>query len=112
MKTAIGKSASRQKQRRGRDVETLHDAPDEVGVTEKLINRHVVAERLDCDPSTLTRMVKEGRFIPPILVGNLLRWRDRDVNAWIAERAAAAKKIAATAAKSVEPQKRSSRRGG
>lgn len=77
---------------------------------EKLINRHVVAERLDCDPSTLARMVKEGRFIPPIMVGNLLRWRDRDVNAWIAERATAAKKIAAAAARSVEPQKRSSRR--
>jgi len=76
---------------------------------EQLVNRHVVAQRLDCDPSTLARMVKEGRFIPPIQVGNLLRWRERDVNAWIAERAAASRKIAAAAAKSIEPQKRSRR---
>jgi predicted DNA-binding transcriptional regulator AlpA len=78
-------------------------------VTERLISREVVARRLDCDPSTIRRMVKAGRFIPPMLVGNLLRWRERDVNAWIVARAAAAKKIEAAATKSLEPQKRSRR---
>lgn len=95
--------------RRKRNVETLE--LDEGGA-EQLVNRLVVAKRLDCDPSTLARMVKEGRFIPPILVGNLLRWRERDVNAWIAERAIAARKIEDAAKKSLDPQKRAARRRG
>ncbi len=76
------------------------EADDDV---ERLLSRVVVAQRLDCDPQTVTKMARAGRFVPPILVGNLLRWRERDVNAWIAERAAAA------AAKSLEPAKRSGR---
>jgi predicted DNA-binding transcriptional regulator AlpA len=76
---------------------------------EQLISRFVVAKRLDCSEATVRNMVKEERFIPPIMVGNLLRWRSRDVNAWIAERAATARKIEATAKKSLVPQTRSRR---
>jgi hypothetical protein len=56
-------------------------------------------------------MSKDGRFLPPLQLGNMLRWRERDVNAWIAARAATVRKIEAAAAKSLVPQKRTSRRG-
>ena len=52
---------------------------------ERLLTREVVAQRLDCDPATVRRMVKEGRFPPPLHIGKMPRWRERDVNAWIAE---------------------------
>jgi predicted DNA-binding transcriptional regulator AlpA len=94
--------------KRARSVSTS-DVGDDTG--ERLISRYIVAERLDCEAQTITRMVKEGRFVPPFHVGRLLRWRERDVNEWIAERAAAAKKIAAAAAKSIEPRKRAARDG-
>lgn len=89
-------------------MEALAPVEDEGGV-ERLLGRSIVAQRLDCDPSTLTRMVKEGRFIPPLMIGNMPRWRERDVNAWIAERASQARRIQAAAAKSVERVKRSRR---
>ena len=59
---------------------------------ERLLSREVVAERLDCDPATVRRMEKDGRFILPLMIGKLPRWRERDVNAWIAERAAKARR--------------------
>lgn len=52
---------------------------------ERLLRPEIVAERLDCDPATVRRMVKEGRFPPPLHIGKMPRWRERDVNAWIAE---------------------------
>jgi predicted DNA-binding transcriptional regulator AlpA len=76
---------------------------------EKLISREVVARRLDCSEATVRNMVNSGRFIPPMLIGNMPRWRSRDVNEWIAERAVAARKIEATAKKSLVPQTRSRR---
>jgi predicted DNA-binding transcriptional regulator AlpA len=76
---------------------------------EKLISREVVARRLDCSEATVRNMVNSGRFIPPMLIGNMPRWRERDVNEWIAERATAARKIEATAKKSLVPQTRSRR---
>lgn len=85
-------------------MDTLALDDDEVG--EHLISYERVAQRLDCSPATVRRMASRGEFLPPILVGNLLRWRERDVNAWIAARGVATRKIEAAAAKSVEPQKR------
>jgi predicted DNA-binding transcriptional regulator AlpA len=76
---------------------------------EQLISREVVARRLDCSAATVRKMVNSGRFIQPLLIGNLLRWRSRDVDLWIAERATTAKKIEAAAAKSLVPQTRSRR---
>jgi hypothetical protein len=76
---------------------------------ERLISREVVAQRLDCSERTVSNLVERVQFIPPILSGNMPRWRLRDVNASIAARATAAKKIEAAAKKSVQPQTRSRR---
>ena len=76
---------------------------------EQLISREIVARRLDCSEATVRNMVNDGRFIPPMLIGNMPRWRSRDVDEWIAERAAAARQIEATAKKSLVPQTRSRR---
>jgi predicted DNA-binding transcriptional regulator AlpA len=101
-------SRKNSQRKRGRSVEALATVEDDGGA-ERLLGRFIVAQRLDCDPSTLARMVKEGRFISPLMLGNMPRWRERDVNAWIAERASQARAIEASAAKSLEPVKRSRR---
>lgn len=73
-------------------MDALDLARDDELAPERLINRFVVAERLGCDPSTLAKMVKTGRFIAPVMIGKMPRWREADVNAWIAERAAEAQR--------------------
>lgn len=67
----------------------LAEAEDGV---ERLLSREVVAQRLDCDQATVRRMVKDERFPPPLFIGKLPRWRERDVNAWIADHAAKARR--------------------
>jgi predicted DNA-binding transcriptional regulator AlpA len=85
-------------------VDTLATVEDDGA--ERFLDRTSVAQRLDCDPSTLSRMVKDGRFIPPTMLGYMPRWRERDVNAWIAARGARLKKIEAAAVKSLVPRSR------
>lgn len=79
--------------------------------TERLLAVDEVARRLDMSPDTVRTMSLDGRFIPPLRVGKLIRWREADLNEWIAARGVAAKQIVAAAAKSVEPQKRARRSG-
>jgi predicted DNA-binding transcriptional regulator AlpA len=76
---------------------------------ERMIGYDRVAQRLDCSPATVRRMANRGQFIPPMLVGNMWRWRARDIDLWIKARAEAQKKIEAAAAKAVAPQKRARR---
>lgn len=88
---------------RTRSVATFADVEGEGEGAERLLRPLIVARRLDCDPSTLRRMINEGRFPAPLQIGNMTRWRERDVNAWIAGQSAEVK--------APEPPKRS-RRGG
>jgi predicted DNA-binding transcriptional regulator AlpA len=74
--------------------------------TEQLVSVETIARRFDVSPDTVRNMVRDQRFIPPLYIGKLPRWRERDVNAWIAARAVKLKKIEASAEKSLAPQKR------
>jgi excisionase family DNA binding protein len=74
-------TAKKQRPSRTRSVEALAEVEDGV---ERLLRREVVAERLGCDPATVRRMVKEKRFPAPLMIGKMPRWREADVNLWIA----------------------------
>jgi len=73
---------------------------------ERLVSWRGVADRLDCSERTVRNLVKRGEFMPPMSIGNMPRWRERDVNAWIAARATRLQKIEAAAAKSLAPRVR------
>ncbi len=48
------------------------------------VARAEVAERLSISQRTLWRLIKHGRFPPPIRYGRrLVRWRRSDLNAWL-----------------------------
>lgn len=60
---------------------------------EKLLSKQHVAEILDVHEQTVMRLVREGRFPPPLrtgAVGSAVRWRAKDVANWIDQRAGAA----------------------
>ena len=76
---------------------------------DRLISMTDVADRLGIAKQTLSTWVKEQRFPPPIQWGGRLRkWRQGDVESWIARRTATAASIAAAAEKAA---KRRTRRG-
>jgi len=55
----------------------------------RLLRGGDVIERLGISKSTLYAMVADGRFPGPIRVGTrAVRWRESDIDAWLAERAA------------------------
>lgn len=84
-------------------METLDD-------NEQMLDGDEVARKLRCSKATVAKMVRDGKFIPPLIeTYNMKRWRERDVNAWIAARATSAARIEATARKSVAPVKRARR---
>ena len=62
--------------------------PAPIDPIEQLIGVEEVARRLDVSEDTVWVMSKDGRFIPPLHVGRLAKWRVRDLNRWVEERAA------------------------
>lgn len=51
---------------------------------DKLLTRQDIADRLQCS----TRQVHRLRLPAPVRLGRLVRWRQEDVDAWIAEQRA------------------------
>lgn len=59
----------------------------------RLLRKPQVLARVPWSDTTLWRRVKDGTFPAPIKISeNCVAWRERDVNAWIEERAEAAGK--------------------
>jgi predicted DNA-binding transcriptional regulator AlpA len=80
--------------------------PAPVDPIEQLIGVEEVARRLDVSEDTVWVMSKDGRFIPPLHVGRLAKWRVRDLNRWVEERAIAIKTIDAAAKRSIRRSRR------
>jgi len=72
---------------------------DTVDPGERLLDVKDIAERLKIAPKTVRDMSADGRLFRPIYIGRLARWRARDIEQWIEQRAAAAAKISAAARK-------------
>lgn len=64
---------------------------------ERFLDKDEVGRRLGVSGWTVRQWSQDGRFIPATMVGNLPRWREQDVNLWIAARAAQQSDIEATA---------------
>lgn len=57
----------------------------------KYLSDHAVADRLQVSRDTVWRWVRAGKFPPPIkLADNVTRWKVSTVEAWEADREAAA----------------------
>jgi excisionase family DNA binding protein len=52
---------------------------------EKLLHTNQVAELLSVKPSTIRKWVHYG-FIPHVKLGSCVRFRETDIEAWVAER--------------------------
>lgn len=61
-------------------------------MVEKLLNRAELAELLHVSPNTILKWRFFGDGPPAILVGQNLRWKPSQVNAWLEEQALAAKR--------------------
>ncbi|WP_390895578.1 helix-turn-helix transcriptional regulator [Stieleria tagensis] len=44
-----------------------------------------VAELLDCSRRTIQRLADAGNMPLPVRFGRLVRWRENDINDWIAD---------------------------
>ena len=56
----------------------------------KLLSKSAVAEFLGLHPGSVMRLVRQGKFPPPLRTGNIgsaVRWREQDIATWIEERA-------------------------
>lgn len=73
---------------------------------ERFLDRHEVGRRLGVGGETVSNWARDGRFLAATMIGNTPRWRERDVNAWIAARAARQDEVEATAAKSIAPRRK------
>ncbi len=65
----------------------MTDTPKELAMTDgvdRLMNDRQVAAILSLHNATVFRLVREGRFPPPIKLGSSTRWRTSDVVAHIA----------------------------
>jgi prophage regulatory protein len=86
---------SAKSKRRARSVAQDHQTPQTAlpprpGVD--LIRKHELAQRLGINRWTLMRWCREGKFPPPIRLSDIvIAWRVSDVEAWLQQRAAAAK---------------------
>ena len=49
-----------------------------------LLTYREVASRLNCCRQTVWKLVKRGEFPEPLKIGRARRWREADVDAWIA----------------------------
>lgn len=59
----------------------------------KLLTKRAVSDLLDLHEQTVMRLVREGKFPPPLrtgAVGSAVRWRAKDIAEWIDQRAGAA----------------------
>ena len=52
---------------------------------QKLLSISDVCETINVGRVTLWRMVKAGKFPPPVKIHSMRRWKVEDVHAWIAE---------------------------
>lgn len=73
---------------------------------ERLIDAEEVARRLDVSRYTVWVMVRDGRLFAPIELGMLKRWRVRDLNRWVEERATKISKIEAASTKAAKKSRR------
>jgi len=71
--------------------------PAPVDPVEELLSIDQVARRLKVSPDTINRWCRTGEFYRPMYVGKLPRWRVRDLNRWVEERAARIHDIEKTA---------------
>ena len=53
-------------------------------MSERLLDYVEVGKRLCCGRTHLFLMVKRGEFPEPLRMGRARRWRESDVDAWIA----------------------------
>ena len=60
----------------------------------KLLDVQDIAERLKCSKRTVYRLIDSGKTPPPIRLGTLLRFSEREINAWIGEGCPAVKRRA------------------
>ena len=51
----------------------------------RLLTAHDVAERLRVNAKTIRRWRESGRLPPAIELGGIVRWRARDIDAWLEE---------------------------
>lgn len=57
----------------------------------KLLSKRAVSDIIGVHEATIMRLVREGKFPPPLRTGNIgsaVRWRQADVQAWIDARLA------------------------
>lgn len=52
-------------------------------MTSTLLDTTQFAAILGCDPRTLRRWIREAEVPAPIRIGGTLRWRRKDVDAWL-----------------------------
>jgi excisionase family DNA binding protein len=57
----------------------------EKGTGRKLADVKTVADKLDCSPRTVYRLVDSGRMPAPRRVASLLRWDLEEIDRWIAD---------------------------
>lgn len=55
----------------------------------RLVDTKQAAAMLGCSSKHVRNLVDRGEFLPPIRIGNLLRWRATDIDSWLAKQATA-----------------------
>lgn len=61
------------------DVSHLQDSPP------LLISVRAVAKMLGISTRSVWRLHSSGKFIPPVRIGGLVRWKHQDVERWVGE---------------------------
>ena len=59
-----------------------------VSMPERLLTATEVHTRLACSRTQLHYLTRDGKFPQPVKIGRSIRWRESDVDAWIAALAA------------------------
>ena len=60
---------------------------DSVSTIDRMLRREEVEERVDISRSAIYRLMRAGEFPPPQRVGlRAARWRESDLEAWLASR--------------------------
>jgi excisionase family DNA binding protein len=65
-------------------IEPRHVVEDDI---ERLLDVKQVSERLGVSEKTVWVMAADGRFIPPLALGRLRKWRVAEFNRWVEDRA-------------------------
>jgi predicted DNA-binding transcriptional regulator AlpA len=67
-------------------IEARHVEEDDI---ERLLDIKQVSDRLGVSEKTVWVMSGDGRFLEPLRLGRLIRWRAADFNHWVEQHAAA-----------------------